>query len=126
MRNIVRVLKNSDPKNIVVIGDLMLDEYVMGVVKRISPEAPVPVLREENYELSFGGAANVAINCKHVGCNVHVIGFIGAQDRAGEKLLTMFANKRIGKIRITIRIGTKINTITIHIVKSNTHKENNK
>ena len=48
----VETLVNSSPKNLVVIGDLMLDEYLIGSVDRISPEAPVPVFREKSLEKS--------------------------------------------------------------------------
>ena len=95
MRDIVRMLKNAQSQDVVVIGDVMLDEYVIGSVERISPEAPVPVLKEEKIEQNFGGAANVAINCKHVGCNVHLIGLIGAYDMPGKVLLSMLQEKHI-------------------------------
>lgn len=95
MRSIIQALKNNIAKDIVVIGDVMLDEYVHGSVDRISPEAPVPVLREEHYECSFGGAANVAANCKHIGCNVSLIGIVGMNDDEGKSLISMLADKKI-------------------------------
>lgn len=95
MKKMINKIKNEASKDIVVIGDLMLDEYVMGEVSRISPEAPVPVLKEQSREFSFGGATNVAANCAHVGCNVHIIGLLGRGDSAGEKLLSMLAEKKI-------------------------------
>ena len=51
---------------ILIIGDIILDEYLKGTVSRVSPEAPVPVLRPEERELRLGGAANVAAN-EHIG-----------------------------------------------------------
>ena len=49
---------------ILIIGDIILDEYLQGTVSRVSPEAPVPVLRPDDRELRLGGAANVASNVK--------------------------------------------------------------
>ena len=95
MKHLVQILKNSGPKEVVVVGDLMLDEYIIGDVTRISPEAPVPVFREKEERASFGGAANVAANCKHVGCNVHMIGVIGDSDSSGKKLVSMSLDKNI-------------------------------
>jgi len=110
VKGLMRALKGAEDKNIVVVGDLMLDEYVMGKVERISPEAPVPVLREVRREFSFGGAANVANNCKHVGFRVDVIGLLGDGDHVGDRLLSMLVEKKIfveGVIRSADRITTR-------------------
>lgn len=110
MKHLINILKKSDPKDVVVIGDLMLDEYVVGKVERISPEAPVPVFKEERREYSFGGATNVATNCKHVGCNVHMIGIIGDSDQVGKKLLSMLTEKKVfvqGIVKSPDRITTR-------------------
>src|ERR1700761_6979629 len=63
---------------VLVVGDLMLDRYILGEVDRISPEAPVPVLRHvQRYERP-GGAANVAMNLAGLGCQALLAGFWGA------------------------------------------------
>ena len=62
---------------IVVLGDLMLDRYITGSVERVSPEAPVPILAYEGTEYRLGGAANVALNLKHLGAQVFLLGVIG-------------------------------------------------
>ena len=96
MKNLINKIKLTGGKEILVIGDVMLDEYVFGSVTRISPEAPVPILKEERKEWSLGGAANVALNCKHVGCEVNLIGIIGnSNDYAENKLLSMLKENRI-------------------------------
>jgi bifunctional ADP-heptose synthase (sugar kinase/adenylyltransferase) len=59
---------------LLVVGDLMLDEYVWGHVERISPEAPVPVVSVLNEEFTLGGAANVAKNLCLLGAHVAVAG----------------------------------------------------
>ena len=67
---------------ILIIGDIILDEYLKGTVSRVSPEAPVPVLRPEERELRLGGASNVAANVKSLGSKVELIGVAG-RDEAG-------------------------------------------
>src|SRR6201996_2542148 len=62
---------------VLVVGDLMLDRYVLGDVDRISPEAPVPVLRHVQRYDRPGGAANVAMNLAGLGCQTVLAGFWG-------------------------------------------------
>ncbi len=66
----------------VVVGDLMLDRYLYGRAERISPEAPVPILLLEREESRLGGAANVALNLRALGCQVEMAGVVGS-DAAG-------------------------------------------
>jgi rfaE bifunctional protein kinase chain/domain len=75
---------------ILVVGDVMLDRYWFGEVARISPEAPVPVVRVERCEERLGGAANVARNAASLGAEIGLLGVVG-QDEGGavvERLLT--------------------------------------
>ncbi len=69
--------KGFGGKRIAVIGDMMLDGYFWGDVKRISPEAPVPVLEVEDEFFRFGGAANVALNILTLGGIPVPVGVIG-------------------------------------------------
>jgi len=75
-------LPNFKQANILVIGDIMLDRYWTGSTNRISPEAPVPVVKIGDIEHRLGGAANVAQNLATLGCQVSLSGVIG-QDEAG-------------------------------------------
>jgi D-beta-D-heptose 7-phosphate kinase/D-beta-D-heptose 1-phosphate adenosyltransferase len=70
---------------VLVVGDLMLDRYITGTVERISPEAPVPVVRVEGETSAVGGAGNVAANVAALGATCSVVGCIG-RDHAGEVL----------------------------------------
>lgn len=79
-------------RNIIVIGDLMLDRYIWGFVSRISPEAPVPVVNVESESIRFGGAANVSHNIMSLGASVLPVGVIG-NDGTGEKLKQLFHEK---------------------------------
>jgi D-beta-D-heptose 7-phosphate kinase/D-beta-D-heptose 1-phosphate adenosyltransferase len=69
-------------KRLLVVGDAMLDKYIWGEVTRISPEAPVPVVRATRQSHQPGGAANVAMNLSRLGAQVEVIGFAGEDEDA--------------------------------------------
>ncbi|MEY2557142.1 MAG: hypothetical protein QOE34_567, partial [Verrucomicrobiota bacterium] len=79
------ILAHARTKRILVIGDLMLDEFVWGKVGRISPEAPVPVVEVTGESFYPGGAANVARNLREFIEDVRVVGLIGS-DRGGRQL----------------------------------------
>lgn len=85
-------LSNFKNLSILVVGDVMLDEYWMGSCSRISPEAPIPIVKINRAKriLRAGGAANVAVNCSNLGANVEIFGTIGT-DSSGlslSKILT--------------------------------------
>ncbi len=79
---------------VLVVGDLMLDRYVWGVVERISPEAPAPVVRLDHKTRAAGGAANVAVNLSTLGCKVDVAGAVG-EDEDGRELLELLEGSGI-------------------------------
>ncbi|MFA5075444.1 MAG: D-glycero-beta-D-manno-heptose 1-phosphate adenylyltransferase [Candidatus Babeliales bacterium] len=109
MKNIINKIKTADKKRILIIGDVMLDEYIFGDVLRISPEAPVPILKEKKREWSLGGASNVALNCKQIGCFVDLIGVVNNLDKAAEKLISILKKNRIscnGLVRSENRVTT--------------------
>ena len=80
---------------VLVVGDLMLDHFVMGRVERISPEAPVPVVQFERESYRLGGAANVAQNVAALGGAVEIAGLIGPDDE-GTQLLAELRRAGIG------------------------------
>ncbi len=69
---------------VLVVGDLMLDRYIVGEVERISPEAPVPILRHAQRYERPGGAANVAMNLAGLGCQTYLAGFWGGDGEQAE------------------------------------------
>ncbi|HEY1899689.1 MAG TPA: D-glycero-beta-D-manno-heptose 1-phosphate adenylyltransferase [Steroidobacteraceae bacterium] len=87
---LLAVLDRYSALKVWVVGDLMLDEYVSGAVDRVSPEAPVPVVRVRDTEQRLGGAANVARQVAALGAAVSLAGTIGA-DAAGDDLLRLCA-----------------------------------
>src|SRR3954468_16927381 len=79
------ILDRIRNRNVVVLGDVMLDEFVWGDVTRISPEGPVPVVDVRRESVHLGGAANVLANLVSLGVRAHVVGVVG-DDRAGERI----------------------------------------
>ena len=73
-------LNTLNKGHILVFGDVILDKYISGSVDRVSPEAPVPVLRPVKQEIRLGGAANVALNISSLGSNATLIGVTGKDD----------------------------------------------
>ena len=91
---------------ILVIGDVMLDAYVMGKVNRISPEAPVPIVSLENEDARIGGAGNVALNLLALGAKPIICGIIG-EDTSGDKLLNLFEKNGISTDGLVKSIARK-------------------
>ncbi len=86
--------KKWQGKRVVVVGDLMLDEYLIGIAERISPEAPVPVILCERKTYGAGGAANTALNLKALGAQVFLCGLVG-DDWAGERLRSLLSEQGV-------------------------------
>src|SRR5881392_39875 len=86
------VLRQLRDRNIVVLGDVMLDEFIWDDVSRISPEAPVPVVDIKRESTHLGGAANVLANLLALGAQACVIGVIG-DDFAGERIQSSVKEK---------------------------------
>ena len=89
-----KIISRFKDKNILVIGDIILDHYIWGRVSRISPEAPVPVVEVTRESFLLGGAANVAHNIVTLGGRASVIG-INGQDIAGEALMNILSQKGV-------------------------------
>lgn len=88
------ILKGFSQKNILVIGDLLLDGYFWGKTERISPEAPVPIVEVYRTNFNPGGAGNVALNLAELGSKVSVLGVIG-NDVNGDTLLSQLKKVNI-------------------------------
>ena len=82
VKHLGRALDRLRGCRVVVVGDVMLDEYLKGEVSRISPEAPVPVLEVKSHEYTLGGAANAAANIQALGGATTLIGVVGRDDTA--------------------------------------------
>jgi D-glycero-beta-D-manno-heptose-7-phosphate kinase len=98
----ISIIQKFPQADILVVGDIMLDEYEIGAVDRISPEAPVPVIRITGNRCVPGGAANVAGNLKSLGCNVWLAGVTG--------------NDKYAATTHALLTGNGINTSLVHQV----------
>ena len=104
----MRVLPEFKNAKILVVGDVMLDRYWFGDVNRISPEAPVPVLKVERVEERPGGAANVARNIASLGANCTLLSVVGA-DEAGDCLHRLLTEQ--GRVEAMLHRDNSISTI---------------
>ncbi len=103
-----------------VVGDLMLDDYVFGTATRISPEAPVMVIRQDRTKSVPGGAANVAKNIAALGGEATVVGVVG-EDSAGEVLCESLKGLA-GVSPVTRRDGSRSTTRKTRIVADHAHQ----
>jgi rfaE bifunctional protein kinase chain/domain len=87
---LVELLEVGKERRVAVVGDAMLDVYLRGDVERISPEAPVPVVRVRERRFALGGAANVAQNVSAAGACIELVGAVGA-DEPGARLCAMLS-----------------------------------
>lgn len=88
MTSLLNLFNKFKGQRILVVGDLMLDAYIIGHVSRISPEAPVPVLDKKNADYRLGGAGNVALNLAALGATPIVASVIG-KDQSGEQIIKL-------------------------------------
>ncbi len=80
--------------NVVVMGDLMLDKYILGYVDRVSPEAPVPIVNFIEEKKTLGGCGNVARNLDNLGANVFMISMVG-EDDSGDTIIDLLSKRKI-------------------------------
>jgi len=104
-------------KRVLVVGDVMLDEWVWGSVSRISPEAPVPVVAVSDHSFTLGGAANVANNLRAIGANVTLAAAVG-DDAEGRRVRTLLADIEIDD-RALIALDDRPTTRKTRIVAHN-------
>src|SRR3954465_1339609 len=104
------LLARARGRAILIVGDLMLDHFVMGGVERISPEAPVPVVRFDHEEFRLGGPANAAHTAAALGGRGARAGVVGA-DVHGDRLLEQLA-----------RIGVDASPVTVDPARCTTRK----
>ena len=97
----LKVISRFQESNVLVLGDIMLDEFVWGKVSRISPEAPVPVVNVTSGSFRLGGATNVVNNIFSLGGKVYVCGVVG-DDGNGEKLINSLMDMGIDTTGVII------------------------
>ncbi|MEQ8426112.1 MAG: bifunctional ADP-heptose synthase [Cyclobacteriaceae bacterium] len=104
---------------VLVIGDVMLDSYIWGSIDRISPEAPVPIVRVKKRDFRLGGAANVALNVQALGAQPILCALIGDDD-AGKKLLGRLEERGMSNKGIVIS-DKRPTTIKTRVIASHQH-----
>ncbi len=115
--NIQRLLQKFSKTSLLVVGDIMIDEFIWGNVSRISPEAPVPVVAITHETLLLGGAANVVNNVHSLGGRVLLAGVIG-DDRMGEKIKKELTRQGIDQEGIAVEAG-RPTTVKTRIIAHN-------
>lgn len=106
---VAKAVKRLPGVPVLVVGDLMLDEYLWGSTERISPEAPVPVVEVTRQEMRLGGAGNVISNLVALGCLVDLVSVLGV-DADSEKIRRLLADKGIelsGVLPVENRVTTR-------------------
>jgi rfaE bifunctional protein kinase chain/domain len=109
-----KIISNFKHKNILVVGDLILDHYVFGKVDRISPEAPVPVVRAHRENFVCGGSANVGLNLVSLGGRASICGVVGL-DHFGNVLMGLVEKGNIGT-RLLVRERIRPTTLKTRII----------
>jgi rfaE bifunctional protein kinase chain/domain len=103
-------------RSVLVVGDVMLDEWIWGTVSRISPEAPVPVVAVSNHSFTLGGAGNVANNLRALGARVTVAGAVG-DDAFAEEIRRLLHDEEVdiaGVVTVADRPSTRKTRIVAH------------
>ena len=113
------IFNEAQQQQVIVFGDLMVDEYLWGDVTRISPEAPVPIINISSAQLRFGGAANVAFNLANLGQIPLLVGLVG-DDRMGNHFLDMLDKQGLPTKGI-LMLPDRPTTVKTRIIGNNQH-----
>ena len=113
-KQLQEVISRFSDQPILIVGDLILDQFIWGTVDRISPEAPVPVVKVVKESVHLGGAANVALNLSILKAQPVLVGVVGS-DEAGEKLMEELHRQQISSEGI-IRNSDQTTTIKTRII----------
>ena len=105
--------------HIVVIGDVMIDRYISGEVKRISPEAPVPIVEMDHRSDRLGGAANVAVNLHALGAKVTLLSIIGEGDDGN--IIKKMSNEHQNISTNLIEVKGRKTTVKTRVMSNNQH-----
>jgi D-glycero-beta-D-manno-heptose-7-phosphate kinase len=115
-QEITQLFSKFDTFRVLIIGDVMIDSYLIGKVERISPEAPVPVVALKERNNMLGGAANVALNINSLGAEAILCSVIG-NDKQGDELLLLMKKEGL-KTDGIIRSNERITTTKFRIISN--------
>ncbi len=114
---VMQLIKKMKASRIVVIGDIMIDRYLVGDTERVSPEAPVPVVTIRERQAKLGGAANVAANVAALGATCHLVGVVG-DDADGAAIRQELAVGRLDDRHVVTVAGRPTTSKTRIIARS--------
>ena len=117
--NFKQIVEEFKNKRILVIGDVMIDAYLLGNVNRVSPEAPVPIVSLQKEEERLGGAANVAINLVSMGASAVICSVIG-NDRSGKKMIELLESNSISAEGVVLS-NNRETTVKTRVIGNNQH-----
>jgi D-glycero-beta-D-manno-heptose-7-phosphate kinase len=127
--SIQKIVESFQSVKALIVGDVMLDSYIWGAVERISPEAPVPVVRVKKKDFRLGGAANVALNISSLGAQPILCALVG-DDEDGRKLLQRMRESHISQEGIVVSahrpttVKTRIIAGSQHVVRVDEEEDN--
>ncbi|WP_282036912.1 bifunctional heptose 7-phosphate kinase/heptose 1-phosphate adenyltransferase [Saccharicrinis aurantiacus] len=113
------LFESFNNKNILIVGDVMIDSYLWGDVNRISPEAPVPILSGIGREDRLGGAANVALNIQALGANPILCSVIG-DDLRSHDFFSLLDNQKLSSEGI-VRCENRMTTVKTRVISQQQH-----
>lgn len=105
--------------NVLIIGDVMIDSYIWGNVERMSPEAPVPIVRVDKRDFRLGGAANVALNVQALGATPIICAVVGHDDE-GKRFLERLGERNISADGIVLS-NERPTTVKTRVISDNQH-----
>jgi rfaE bifunctional protein kinase chain/domain len=106
-------------KRILVVGDVMIDAYLLGKVNRVSPEAPVPIVSLEKQEQRLGGAANVALNLLSLGATPILCSVVGT-DKEGRQLIDLMSEQQMPVSGI-LQSSDRVTTVKTRVIGNHQH-----
>lgn len=112
-----QVLALFKHKKMLVVGDVMIDAYLIGKVNRISPEAPVPIVSLEKEEQRLGGAANVALNLKSLGAETLLCSVVG-NDKKGKQFVSILENEAMKTSGVFLS-DDRVTTVKTRVIGNN-------
>lgn len=117
--DLTQLFKDFEKQKVLIIGDVMIDSYLWGKVRRISPEAPVPVVSDIFAEKRLGGAANVALNIKAMGAVPILCSVVGSDPR-GYEFLDLLSEQSLSDVGI-IMDKERVTTLKTRVISGNQH-----
>ena len=117
VKTIESIFNKFNKKNILIIGDVMVDAYLFGTVDRISPEAPVPVVSVTGRNSRMGGAANVALNISALGATPYLCSVIGSDSR-GDEFISLLKKQKMSDLGI-VRSKNRPTTTKFRVIGNN-------